>query len=180
MPKVLAAVDGSEFAMNALDEAVHLFGTDADYVLLSVVPSGSALADGLTVTDAPGVRTHGTSTGSSPFAPTADSVAAASEAVYDFYRSAQRQASARAGVTGRHVIEEAKQRKHRIGRVICDSAIEHGCDVIVVGSHGSSHTGEVLLGSVSQYVLHHAGCPVIVVAHRSRLPTSGSTPAPPS
>ncbi len=170
MPKVLTAVDGSEFAMKAFGEAVGIFGTDAEYVLLSVVPSGSPIAGGLTVADTPGARTHGTSTGASPYAPTADSIAATRDAVYDFYRSAQRQAGAHAGVTVEHVIEEAKPRKRRIGRVICESAVEHGCDVIVIGSHGSSHTGEVLLGSVSQYVLHHAELPVLVVTHGSRLP----------
>lgn len=169
MPKVLAAVDGSEFAMNALDEAVAIFGADADYVLVSVVPSGSPVADGLTISDAPSARTHGTSTGSTPYAPTADSIAAAGDATYDFYRTAQRQASARAGITAERVIEEAKPRKRRIGRVICESAVEHGCDVIVIGSHGASHTGEVLLGSVSQYVLHHAESPILVVTQRSHL-----------
>ncbi|NND74224.1 MAG: universal stress protein [Ilumatobacter sp.] len=34
---------------------------------------------------------------------------------------------------------------------------------VVIASHGSSHTGEVLLGSVSQYVLHHATCSVLLV-----------------
>ena len=166
MPKILAAIDGSEFAMKALGEAVGIFGPEAEYVLLSVVPPRppTGVTAGLTATDhAPGARTHGTSTGSNPYAPTADSVAAASEAIYEFYRSAQRQAATHAGVPVKHVIEEAKQRKRRIGRVICESAAEHDCEVIVIGSHGSSYTGEVLLGSVSQYVLHHAEVPVLVV-----------------
>ena len=172
MPKVLTAVDGSEYAMRALGEAVGLFGADAEYVLLSVVPSGSALAEGLTVSDSPSARTHGTSTGSTPYAPRGDRVVAADEAVYDSYRDAQRRASAHAGVTVEQVVEqvveEAKPGTRRIGRVICDVAVEHGCDVVVIGSHGASHTGEVLLGSVSQYVLHHSDLPVLVVSNRSR------------
>ncbi len=167
MPKVLTAIDGSEFAMAAFEEAVGIFGADADYVLLSVVPAGSPVANGLSVTDAAAARTHGTSTGTNPYAPTADGIEAAHDAAYDFYRSAQRQASATAGVAVEHVVEEAKPKKRRIGRVVCESAAEHGCDVIVVGSHGASHTGEVLLGSVSQYVLHHAELPVLVVTGRS-------------
>lgn len=168
MPKVLTAVDGSEYAMKAFGEAVGLFGADAEYVLLSVVPSGSALAAGLTVSDSPSARTHGTSTGSTPYAPRGDRVAAADEEVHDAYRDAQRRAGAQAGVTVEQVVEEAKPGTRRIGRVICDVAVEHGCDVVVIGSHGASHTGEVLLGSVSQYVLHHADLPVLVVSNRSR------------
>ena len=42
-------------------------------------------------------------------------------------------------------------------------SIDHDIDLIVIGSHGSSHAGEVLLGSVNQYVLHHAPCPVLTV-----------------
>ena len=98
-----------------------------------------------------------------PYAPTADRVAATDEALYEYYRAAQRQAAAQAGIAAEHVIEEATARKRRIGRAICDSARDEGADVIVLGSHGSSHTGEVLFGSVSRYVLHHAECPVLVV-----------------
>jgi nucleotide-binding universal stress UspA family protein len=42
-------------------------------------------------------------------------------------------------------------------------AREDGFDVIVVGSHGSGFVKRVLLGSVSQYLLHHAPCAVLVV-----------------
>jgi nucleotide-binding universal stress UspA family protein len=35
--------------------------------------------------------------------------------------------------------------------------------LVVVGSHGSGRIGDVLLGSVSQNLIHHAECPVLVV-----------------
>lgn len=172
MSKVLAAIDGSEHAMRALGAAVDLFGESADYVLVSVVPHWS-LAVSLAADEELHVpqsergevtpRTHGTSTGTTPFAPTAEGEAATKAALYDHYRTAQRQAADSAGITAEHLVEEATPRKRRIGRAICECAEELGVDAIVMGSHGTSHTGEVLLGSVSQYVLHQAPCPVLVV-----------------
>jgi nucleotide-binding universal stress UspA family protein len=171
MPKVLTAIDGSEHAAQALKTAAGLFGGSADHVLISVVPPSwpprTISVDGDVHTSGgseSGVRTHGASTGTSPYAPTSDSVVVAQEAVYVYYRTAQDQAAVTAGITDfEHLIGEATSRPRRIGREICDRAEQYEADVVVVGAHGSSHTGEILMGSVSQYVLHHAPCPVLVV-----------------
>ncbi len=42
-------------------------------------------------------------------------------------------------------------------------AEEIGADVIVVGSHGRGAIERLLLGSVSEQVVRHAPCPVLVV-----------------
>ena len=51
-------------------------------------------------------------------------------------------------------------------QMICNTAKSWAADLIVIGSHGRRGLGELLLGSVSNYVMHHAQCSVLVV-HRS-------------
>lgn len=46
---------------------------------------------------------------------------------------------------------------------ICDVAGSWGADVIIVGSRGRKGISELLLGSVSNYVMHHADCSVLVI-----------------
>ena len=171
MTKVLAAIDGSEHAANALRRAAELFGPTAEYVLVSVIPPWSA-AVSLAVENelrvpggiSPAAATHGTTPNATPLTPTAESVKATDDALLDYYRTAQQQARATAGLPSvTHVFGSATPQKRRIGHAICEAGIEHGVEVIVTGSHGSSHTGELMLGSVSQYVLHHATVPVMVV-----------------
>ncbi|MBW4564094.1 MAG: universal stress protein [Mojavia pulchra JT2-VF2] len=49
------------------------------------------------------------------------------------------------------------------GRVVCQIASSCGADLIVMGRRGRSGITELFLGSVSNYVLHHAPCTVHVV-----------------
>ncbi|WP_009630996.1 universal stress protein [Synechocystis sp. PCC 7509] len=51
------------------------------------------------------------------------------------------------------------------GQTICDFAINWQADLIVMGRRGRSGINELILGSVSNYVLHHASCSVLVVQH---------------
>ncbi|MGQ9837165.1 MAG: universal stress protein [Cyanobacteriota bacterium] len=49
------------------------------------------------------------------------------------------------------------------GRVICDLARSWKADLVVVGRRGHSGLSELFMGSVSNYVLHHAPCSVLTV-----------------
>jgi universal stress protein A len=50
--------------------------------------------------------------------------------------------------------------------VICWVAQEQQCDLVVLGSHGRTALAHLLLGSVAEYVLRHARCPVLTVRDR--------------
>lgn len=49
------------------------------------------------------------------------------------------------------------------GRVICELAENHEVEGIVMGRRGRGTLGELLLGSISHYVIHHAARPVTIV-----------------
>src|SRR5262245_12525036 len=46
---------------------------------------------------------------------------------------------------------------------IVQAAAETGCDVIVLGTHGRTGLGRLLLGSVAEQVMRKAPCPVVTV-----------------
>jgi nucleotide-binding universal stress UspA family protein len=62
--------------------------------------------------------------------------------------------------------------------VICDLARTWEADLILVGSHGRSGLSELLMGSVSNHVMHHAPCSVLVVhGSKAKLPQASTEPA---
>ncbi len=63
---------------------------------------------------------------------------------------------------------EFRQLPGNAGRIICHLAWSWQADLIIVGNRGRSGLGELLLGSVSNYVLHHASCSVLTVKHYIR------------
>jgi nucleotide-binding universal stress UspA family protein len=63
----------------------------------------------------------------------------------------------RAGSVEARVVEELP------ANAILDAVKAHDADLVVVGSRGRGGLKGMLLGSVSQKVVHHAPCPVVVV-----------------
>ncbi|WP_353931600.1 universal stress protein [Okeanomitos corallinicola TIOX110] len=54
------------------------------------------------------------------------------------------------------------------GKVICNLAKNWNADLIVIGRRGLSGITELLIGSVSNYVLHHAPCSVHIIHFAQR------------
>jgi nucleotide-binding universal stress UspA family protein len=48
-------------------------------------------------------------------------------------------------------------------KAILNAAKENHCDVVVMGSHGRTGLGRLLMGSVAEEVVRKAPCPVLVV-----------------
>ena len=75
----------------------------------------------------------------------------------DFLQALTQKAT-EAGVT-----TEYSQLTGNSGRMICELASNWSADVIIVGSRGLKGLKEMFLGSVSNYVTHHAPCSVLIV-----------------
>lgn len=52
------------------------------------------------------------------------------------------------------------------GKVICWIAEDKGCDLIIMGTHGRTGLKHLVFGSVAEYVLRHAHCPVMTIRMR--------------
>lgn len=61
------------------------------------------------------------------------------------------------------VVADFTQNAGEPGVTICDVARTWSADLIIVGRRGHSGVRQLILGSVSNYVLHHAPCSVLVV-----------------
>jgi nucleotide-binding universal stress UspA family protein len=146
MPKALIATDGSDFAIAAAKRAKELLHPALDFTLLTVVPP-PVLPVAAAVT---GVE-------AAPIA-TPEVTEELAEAFREEARgSLDRTAEALGDDVARRI--EYGDPAAEIRRV----AEDDGYDVVVVGSHGSGVVKRVLLGSVSQHLLHHSPCPVLVV-----------------
>ncbi|NJO72601.1 MAG: universal stress protein [Leptolyngbyaceae cyanobacterium RM1_406_9] len=67
------------------------------------------------------------------------------------------------------VVAEFTQNLGSPGRTICEMARTWQADLIVIGRRGHSGISELLLGSVSNYVLHHAPCSVLTVQESTQV-----------
>jgi nucleotide-binding universal stress UspA family protein len=143
-PPILLCADGSEEALAALVAGLDLLGRDGPFVLV-------------TVADAPDPDV---------LSGTGHAGAELSAEEFDL-------AVGRAHESARQVVSEAEGRlgldevEVRVlggdpAAAVCALATELGARAIVLGSRGRGGLSRALLGSVSDYVVRHAPCTVVV------------------
>jgi len=90
----------------------------------------------------------------------------------EFYEKARKEATDRLLSWLRSFAEQAEEQgiiaefDYKIGdpgKAICQLASSWNADLIVVGRRGRSGLSELFLGSVSNYVIHHAPCSVLII-----------------
>ena len=134
--RILVAVDGSDFSMAAVDQAISLGGIcKSEIYVISVValyPEQMAVAPNLVETMSEEVRQH-----LDEAKQKVDESQIPCETIVHM-----------GGAPHEFIVQEAKDKN---------------IDLILMGTHGRSGLKRVLLGSVAQNVIDHAPCPVMVV-----------------
>ena len=146
--KVLIAVDDDAESRDALSFAARLLPDEHDVVVLNVARS--------TITP------YGTIGGlGSTFAGDA---ALSAEADLQAQEVADEEAERIVEQAAREVRADEQRVEHGdVGPTICQVAEDEGADLVVLGTHDRSRWSRLWFGSVSDHVVRHAPCPVLVV-----------------
>jgi nucleotide-binding universal stress UspA family protein len=138
--KLLLATDLSEASTAATEEAFELAGRlGASLLIVSVIDPGSLRL--------PGGRYHARM----------DQVRARREALAQALVERGREE----GVAVSFLVWDGDP-----GDMIVSAAEAEHADMVIVGSHGRGAVGRLFIGSVSEHVVRHAPCPVLVVRPR--------------
>uniref|UniRef100_A0A0E0D6V2 UspA domain-containing protein n=1 Tax=Oryza meridionalis TaxID=40149 RepID=A0A0E0D6V2_9ORYZ len=140
--RVVVAVDASEESLNALSWAL-------DNVIGRRAGAGAGAVSVVVVH-----AQHGPDHFVYPVA--AHAIAYAPTSAIESMRKAQEEISRKVSATGAIVEGDAKE-------AICQAVEEMHADMLVLGSRGLGKIKRAFLGSVSDYLVHHACCPVLVV-----------------
>lgn len=143
--RILVATDGSDLSQTAVSSAIELAAAvGAELVALYVVPRYpvSYFEGGITISVQDVARTE-------------KQWSDKGQAVVDAVRE---QAETR-GVTAKAVVAQSDL----VAESIMAAASKHGCDLVVMASHGRKGIKRVLLGSETQHVLTHSTVPVLVL-----------------
>jgi len=152
--KILAAVDGSMIGEQAFEQAISLTkAMNAQLMLIHV--------------QAPFESTY-----PSPVFPFESTYPGASAQAFEIqmeaweaqhHRGAQLLQALNDRAIAAGVDAQSTQPLGNPGQTICEFAQTWGADLIVIGRRGHTGLDELIVGSVSNYVVHHAPCSVLTV-----------------
>ncbi len=156
--KILAAIDNSDLSQCVFNDALALAkSTSAHLVLLNVLSTENEASPQPPILS--GYELYPNAMSYSIVENYQDLWKSYAERELEMLRSLANQATA-AGVE-----TTFRQSFGSPSRIICEIARDLDVDLIIVGRHGRSGLNELILGSVSNYVLHHAPCSVLTI-HR--------------
>jgi nucleotide-binding universal stress UspA family protein len=136
---ILLATDGSPASESASEQAIDLAAqVEARLLVVSVLATASRPAE----------------------APSGQYVADSRDSLTTKAQAIVQRAKA-AAVDATFLVWEGEP-----GEAIVAAATAESADLIVVGSHGRSGVSRFFIGSVSDFVVRHAHCPVMVVRGR--------------
>lgn len=143
--RALIATDGSDIAVEAARRGLEVLATPAELAVLCVISS------------VPGDEAGGFE---GPVETPEEQEREWAQEQADAAAAVERTVAALpVGVAVERLVETGDE-----GATICAVAEREGIDVIITGSHGRGWLGRIVhLGSVSEYVMRHAPCPVLVV-----------------
>jgi nucleotide-binding universal stress UspA family protein len=144
---ILIATDGSDVSISAAREGLALLGPVQKVTLVSVMTEGDP-GD-----DAGGIE--------GPVLSPAEQQAAWEAEVAEAHTELANTAASLHNSPVDAVVEVGDA-----ADVICRVADRLGVDVVIVGSHGHTGLARFFLGSVSEHVVRHAPCTVLVIRNR--------------
>jgi nucleotide-binding universal stress UspA family protein len=151
MARVLIASDGSDFSIRGAVRALELLGTGCEVTVLNVIsppllPGGAPIGpEGVTV----------------PVS-TPENLAEIDDALVHEANAAVDRTVRELGIDAERRVVHGEP-AHEICRVAADGQY----DVVVIGSHGAGIVRRMLTGSVSNHVVHHAPCAVLVMREQA-------------
>jgi nucleotide-binding universal stress UspA family protein len=146
--KILVATDGSDAAIDAAQRALGLLREGAVIMLVTVIPEREDPMETAGGFEGPAVSEE-------------EAEVEFTEATQAGGKALQRTAAAVDGDVEVRLVPLDQEPGHAIVTV----ATQTGADLVVIGSGGKRFFKRLFTGSVSDYVVHHAPCPVLVVRH---------------
>lgn len=146
--KILIATDGSQFSRKAVEKCCEILGKGnaADIKVISLVERTGPMA-------------------AEPFAISSEYYQSVEEDLRNRAKTAVSEAEEilRQNIGGEKLLLEGEVFTGNVKRLIVEEAEKIKANLIVVGSHGRGFFNRLMLGSVSDFVVHHAPCSVLVV-----------------